>query len=157
MRTCYAAALAILLVAPGCATIIQGEHQSVPIDTDPSGALVVVDGVEAGRTPTVLSLDRGDDHLIELELDGYRTTTLRLDKDFDFVPTVVGNLFSWGLLGFAVDFVSGAAYELEPEAIRATLEAEGMTLAPSDDPDQIRVVLLPVEAVEAATGERLGE
>lgn len=153
-----AAVLAVtLLVAPGCATIIQGEHQSVPFDTDPSGAQVIVDGIEMGQTPTVLSLDRGEDHEVLLLLDGYRDVTLRLDKDFDFVPTVVGNVFSWGLLGIAVDVLTGAAYDLEPEQVTRTLEAQGMSLAPSDDPDQITVVLLPVEAVEAATGVTLGE
>lgn len=140
----------LLVVSSGCATIVQGSYQDVPVDTDPSGALVTVDGIEMGRTPTVLSLKRGEDHQILLDLDGYQTTTLRLSKDLDFVPAVVGNIFSWGLLGFAVDFVSGAAYELSPEMLQATLEAEGMSVAPSDDPDQIRVVLLPVEAVEAA-------
>lgn len=141
----------VVSLSTGCATIVQGEHQSVPIDTDPSGAVVYVNGVEMGQTPTVLSLDRGDDHVVELERDGYAPVTLRLDKSLDFVPAVVGNLFSWGIFGFAVDFVSGAAYELDPEALRSTLEAEGMSLAPSEDPDRIRVVLLPVEVVEAAT------
>jgi len=59
-------------------------------------------------------------------------------------------VFSFGLLGFAVDFVSGAAYELSPEALIVALEAEGVSVAPSDDPNAIRVVLLPAEAVEAA-------
>ena len=152
MLTRYAALTAVLLAAPGCATIVQGEHQSIPVNTDPSGAVVTVDGVEMGQTPTTLSLKRGDDHEVVLSLDGYRDVTLRLDKDFDFVPTVVGNVFSFGIFGLGVDFLTGAAYDLTPEQITRTLEAEGMTLAPSDDPDQITVVLLPIEAVEAATG-----
>lgn len=157
MRSWYTALLAVLFIAPGCATIVQGEHQSIPINTDPSGALVVVDGEEMGRTPTVLSLERGEEYEVVLSLDGYMDTTLRIDKDFDFVPTVVGNLFSWGVFGLAVDVLTGAAYELSPEQVTRTLEAQGMTLAPSDDPDQVTVVLLSVEAVEAATGERVGE
>jgi hypothetical protein len=157
MRTRYAALAAVLLTAPGCATIVQGEHQSVPFNTDPSGALVLVDGVEMGRTPTVLSLDRGEDHEVVLSLDGYRDVTLRLDQEFDFVPAVVGNFFSWNLFGLAVDVLTGAAYELSPEQVTRTLEAQGVSLAPSDDPDQITVVLLSVGAVEAATGESLGD
>ena len=149
----FAAFAAVLVAAPGCATIIQGEHQSVPFNTDPSGAIVVVDGIEMGQTPTVLSLKRGEDHEVVLQRDGYRDVTLRLDKDFDFVPAVVGNVFSFGLLGFAVDYVSGAAYDLTPEQITRTLEAQGAALVPSDDPDQITVVLLAVEDVQAATGD----
>lgn len=142
-----------LLVAPGCATIVQGEHQSVPIDTNPSGAVVLVDGIEMGQTPTVLSLDRDEEHEVVLRRDGYRDVTLRLDRDFDFVPTVIGNLFSFGIFGFAVDYVTGAAYDLTPEQITRTLEAQGAALAPSGDPDQITVVLFSVDDVRAATGE----
>ena len=149
----FSALAVILLTAPACATIIQGEHQSVPIDSDPSGATVSVDGIEMGETPTILSLERGEDHEVLLQRDGYRDVTLRLDKDFDFVPTVVGNLFSWGIFGFAVDYVTGAAYDLTPEQITRTLEAEGTALAPSSDPDQITVVLFSVEEVRAAAGE----
>ena len=149
----FAALAAVLLVAPACATIIQGEHQSVPVNSDPSGATVIVDGIEMGETPTTLSLKRGEDHTVVLQRDGYRDVTLRLDKDFDFVPAVVGNIFSFGLLGFAVDYVSGAAYDLTPEQITRTLEAQGAALAPSDDPDQITVVLFSVDEVQAAAGE----
>lgn len=149
----YAALTAVLALTPACATIVQGEHQSVPVDTDPSGAIVYVDGIEMGTTPTVLSLKRGDDHEVVLRRDGYRDVTLRLDKDFDFVPAVVGNLFSFGIFGFAVDYVSGAAYDLTPEQIMRTLEAQGAALAPSSDPDQITVVLFSVDDVEAAAAE----
>ena len=146
----FAALAVLLLTAPACATIVQGEHQSVPIDSDPSGATVLVDGIEMGETPTILSLERGEDHTVVLQRDGYREVTLRLDKDFDFVPTVVGNLFSWGIFGFAVDYVTGAAYDLTPEQITRTLEAQGTALAPSSDPDQITVVLFSLEDVQAA-------
>ena len=146
----FAALAVLLLTAPACATIVQGEHQSVPIDSDPSGATVLVDGIEMGETPTILSLERGEDHTVVLQRDGYREVTLRLDRDFDFVPTVVGNLFSWGIFGFAVDYVTGAAYDLTPEQITRTLEAQGTALAPSSDPDQITVVLFSLEDVQAA-------
>ena len=142
-----------LLITPGCATIVQGEHQSIPVDTDPSGAVVLVNGIEVGQTPTVLSLDRDQEHEVVLQRDGYRDVTLRLDQDFDFVPAVVGNLFSFGIFGFAVDYVTGAAYDLSPEQITRTLEAQGAALAPSSDPDQITVVLFSVDDVRAATGE----
>ena len=150
MTVRFAALAVLLLTAPACATIVQGEHQSVPIDSDPSGATVLVDGIEMGETPTILSLERGEDHTVVLQRDGYREVTLRLDRDFDFVPTVVGNLFSWGIFGFAVDYVTGAAYDLTPEQITRTLEAQGTALAPSSDPDQITVVLFSLEDVQAA-------
>ena len=155
MRYLFLLSFAIpLVVASGCATIVQGENQSVPVETTPSGASVIVNGIDMGQTPLVLDLKRGDDHTIEFQLDGYRTSALRLNKSLDFVPAVVGNVFSWGLIGIVVDFASGAAYELEPEELLVTMEAQGMTLAPSDDPSQIRVVLFPLDVVEAAQAGR---
>ena len=145
-----ALALSLLLVGSGCATIVQGGRQDVLVDTDPSGAHVTVNGYDAGQTPVILDLKRDEFHRVELALDGYEPVVLRLERDLDFVPAVVGNVFSFGLLGFAVDFVSGAAYELSPEELIIALEAEGVSVAPTDDPNAIRVVLLPVEAVEAA-------
>ncbi|WP_412061404.1 PEGA domain-containing protein [Rubrivirga sp. IMCC45206] len=148
------ALVALLVATSGCATIIQGSRQDVLVDTDPSGARVTVNGYEAGETPVILDLKRDEHHHVELALEGYEPVVFRLERDLDFVPAVVGNVFSFGLLGFAVDFVSGAAYELSPDELLATLQAEGVTVAPSDDPSQIRVVLLPAEAVEAALAAR---
>ena len=141
---------ALVFVLSGCATIVQGGRQDVLVDTDPSGARVTVNGYDAGETPVILDLKRDEFHRIELALDGYEPVVVRLERDLDFVPAVVGNIFSWGLLGFAVDYVSGAAYELSPDDLMVALEAEGMSVAPSDDPNAVRVVLLPAEAVEAA-------
>lgn len=154
MRTLYSLTFAALLVvSSGCATIIHGSRQNIPIDSTPDGARIIVDGVEMGTTPNVLNLKRGEEHTVTLQLDGYREATIRLEKELAFGPAVVGNLFSWGVFGFAVDYVNGAAYRLEPEELMATLEAQGMALAPSDDPDEIRIVMFSLEDVEAATAD----
>lgn len=142
--------LALTGVSSGCATIVHGSRQGIPINTTPEGATVFIDGREMGQTPAVFNLKRGEDHEVTVRLDGHREATLLLEKELAFGSAVVGNIFSWGIFGLAVDFVNGAAYRLEPEQLAATLEAQGMSLVPSADPDEIMIVLVSVEDVEAA-------
>ena len=48
---------------------------SMRVESRPSGARVVVDGKEAGRTPVTLSTVRAGSHVVRIEMDGYRTWT----------------------------------------------------------------------------------
>lgn len=48
---------------------------SMRVESRPSGARVVVDGKEEGRTPVTLSTVRAGSHVVRIEMDGYRTWT----------------------------------------------------------------------------------
>ncbi|RZL67101.1 MAG: PEGA domain-containing protein, partial [Rhodococcus sp. (in: high G+C Gram-positive bacteria)] len=60
-----------LLVGPGCATIVKGTNQRIPVASEPASADVLVDGTFAGKTPTAVLLKRKNDHLITVKKDGY--------------------------------------------------------------------------------------
>ena len=62
---------ALALLAPGCALVSHGLHQSVEITSTPVGATVLVDDHEAGRTPLTVSLTRADSHRVELRRPGF--------------------------------------------------------------------------------------
>jgi hypothetical protein len=155
MRVLYAL-LAVLVFAPalnGCASIIRGGRQKVAVTSDPPGAQVFEDGVLLGTTPTELRLKREDDHRLVFRLEGYDDVTVELEREFDFGPTVVGNLFSWGLLGVVVDISSGAAYQLEPGEVEALMGgASGARLAAPQDGEDLRVVFFTREQAEAVLG-----
>lgn len=54
-----AAAIALAgVVLTGCATIVAGGPDTVPISTNPPGAYVYVNGQVVGQTPMVVELDR---------------------------------------------------------------------------------------------------
>src|SRR5688500_7225330 len=53
-----AIALAFAVTLSGCATLFAGGPDSVPINTNPPGAYVYVDGQIVGQTPMVIELDR---------------------------------------------------------------------------------------------------
>ena len=72
-----------------------------------------------GSIPSTVSLPRRNDYQIAISLDGYETRTLALTRGTNGWIWV--NLLT-GLVGFIVDFVTGAAYSLQPAFISVTLE-----------------------------------
>ncbi len=94
-----------LLTLQSCATIFTGTRDTIHFDSMPAGAKVRIDGIDMGRTPVDISVQRSlNDKLVTMQLDGYETRTFNLNKEFNFVSVL--NLF--GLIGWAVDAATGA-------------------------------------------------
>ncbi len=120
MRRILAAVLALGLTA--CATIVHGSKQDIGISSSPSGARVTIDGNSIGKTPVVTSLSRGDNHVVKIELEGYADYEGTLTKSTS--GWVWGNLALGGLIGLAVDAMTGGLYNLTPEQMQATLATQ---------------------------------
>ncbi len=111
------------VVVLACATIIHGTSQEIGISSQPTGATVTVDGQAAGKSPITTKLSRKDVHRITVTLDGYQA--------FDMTTTrkvsgwVWGNIVFGGLIGLAVDAITGALYEIRPEQVAAQLPKAG--------------------------------
>jgi len=54
------ATLTGVLFAPGCATIARRRSQRIPVTSFPTGAKVIVNGVERGATPLELNLSKSE-------------------------------------------------------------------------------------------------
>ena len=119
-------ALGGLLVA-ACATIMQGTSQEVSVSSTPTGARVLVDGAEMGKTPLVASLKRKDKHVVRVELEGYQPFEMALGRATS--GWVWGNIVFGGIPGLAIDAITGGMYKLKPEEIQATL-AQNAALQP---------------------------
>jgi len=102
-----------------CASIMHGTNQDLAISSNPTGALVTVDGVPSGKTPVIAKLGRGDTHKIRIELAGYEPYETAVTKSVS--GWVWGNVLFGGLIGLAVDAISGGLYYLEPEQVRGEL------------------------------------
>lgn len=111
------AALAALVW--GCGTIMHGTTQTVGIGSNPTGAKITVDGMELGVTPMMVDLKRKSSHLVHIELPGYLPFDTTITKSVS--GWVFGNLIFGGIIGLAVDAVSGGLYELSPEQVQAGL------------------------------------
>jgi len=106
--------LSILFI--GCATIIHGTTQKVAVNSNPSGAKVIVMGAHLATTPAVIKLDRGDSNIIlRFEKEGYEPVEIAMTKTVD--GWIAGNIVFGGLIGLAIDFISGAAYKLKPDEV----------------------------------------
>jgi hypothetical protein len=107
----------MVLFVTGCGTFVNGFHQDLAITSNPGGANVSVNGVPSGTTPIVVSLRRGDAHVVKVEQPGY----------YPFEASVVpvtstwewGNLLLWGPIGLAVDAWTGGMYELSQDRVNA--------------------------------------
>ncbi|MBK6423454.1 MAG: PEGA domain-containing protein, partial [Gemmatimonadetes bacterium] len=131
-------ALGGLLVA-ACATIMQGTSQEVSVSSTPTGARVLVDGAEMGKTPLVASLKRKDKHVVRVELEGYQPFEMALGRATS--GWVWGNIVFGGIPGLAIDAITGGMYKLKPEEIQATL---AQNAALSADPETDRLVVTVV-------------
>jgi hypothetical protein len=140
-RWALAAIVAAALAVGGCATIMQGTRQELSVASTPTGAKVLVDGVEAGTTPVVAKLERKDKHVLRLQLDGYLPYELAMSRATS--GWVWGNIVFGGLVGLAVDAITGGLYKLKPEEVNATLSQATAAVGRNGSNLVVAVVLRP--------------
>lgn len=125
----------------GCASIIHGTTQSVGIASNPSGAQVTINGESRGETPFIADLKRKNHHLVSIALDGYQPYETTLTRHVS--GWVWGNIVFGGLIGLAVDAISGGLYKLTPEQIETELRESEALGALDADTLYLAVVLEP--------------
>lgn len=103
-----------------CATIMNGGGlQKIGITSYPSGARVMVDDAERGRTPLFVDLLRRKAHTVRLTKDGYEPADRVLTCHVS--GWVWGNIIFGGVIGLVVDFISGGLWRLEPNQMNVDL------------------------------------
>lgn len=142
--------LSVLVLLTSCATIIHGSRQDVSIASNPSSAVVSIDGVEVGRTPLTTELSRKGHHAIKIELDGYMPFETQFTRKVD--GWIAGNILFGGLIGLAVDAISGGMYKLTPEQLQAELRNGTARVNKTDKGMYFAVVLEP-----GADWEKVGQ
>jgi len=137
---CISLFVACVMLA-GCATIMNQTTQSIGMSSNPTGATVTVDGAPHGKTPVVARLSRKENHFVKMELEGfepYETTLTRRVSGW-----VWGNVAFGGLIGLAIDAISGGLYKLTPDQITAELRTKGHASFLQHDTLYVAVVLTP--------------
>jgi hypothetical protein len=105
-------ALASVLAAPGCATIMRKRAQSIPVTSSPAGAAVSVNGRHVGMTPIVITLPRKQkSQVIRIESPGYDPVEIRPQRKMSAGP-VIGNV----LLGLIPAAIPAAVYSGRSDA-----------------------------------------
>jgi hypothetical protein len=134
----YVFACVMLMCATGCASIVKGTTQDIPMTSVPAGADVLVDGSLVGQTPLKAQLKRKNDHLVTIQKTGYQTKTVAVVKDVG--GAVWGNILLGGLIGWGVDASTGAQYNLTPKTISIELERAGASDVPTGPDDATQFV-----------------
>lgn len=102
----------------GCATIIHGTSQKIAVASSPTGA-TVSDGVHHLQTPAVIELKRKTDHILTISKPGYETVTIPVTHVVS--SAVAANIFGPGFIGWGIDALTGAQWELVPETVSVAL------------------------------------
>lgn len=135
--------LLLCLSVIGCAAIIHGSMQKVPVSSSPAGATVTVNGQQT-TTPGVFTLERKrKEYTLVFEKEGYKPVQVKLVRSVD--GWVWGNIIFGGLIGLAVDFGTGSAYKLNPEAVSVVLSEKGASIKRLPSQDILVFVVLPAE------------
>ncbi|HSX03366.1 MAG TPA: PEGA domain-containing protein [Rhabdochlamydiaceae bacterium] len=130
-----------LLFLTSCATIMHGTKESVGISSNPSNADVWVDNTFVGTSPTIVQMTRKDNHFIRIELKGYEPYEIALTRKLS--GWVFGNIVFGGVIGLAVDAISGGLYQLTPAQIQAEMQKGNIAYSKKSGDSYIAVVMTP--------------
>ncbi len=103
----------------GCATIVHGTTQDIPVSSKPEGAIAKTSSGMECTTPCKLTLKRKEDHTITIKKDGYEEHMVTCQHVVS--GAVAGNILAGGLVGWGIDAMSGGQYRLVPESISVEL------------------------------------
>lgn len=115
-------ALALPLLFIGCATIFSGTKDTVHFNSNPEGAVVLINGVARGTTPASIVLDRPgfSSHTVTMRKEGFRDISFVLGKSFNAVSVLnLGAILFWG-----VDMLTGAVMKNDQPMGPIELEAK---------------------------------
>jgi PEGA domain len=119
----------------GCATIMAGGPDHIPVSTNPPGATVFVDNVPVGQTPVMVRLDRQHSSgVIRIEMAGFAPIVIVRGKEIN--GWFWANLCIGGLIGIVIDLVTGdvKAFDDAPIAIGLTPAYGPQPMGPGQGP-----------------------
>lgn len=109
-----AVVFALLVSMFGCGTIMHGSQQDVSISA-PNNALVKV-GDKSAQGSTVMKLDRDKSYTVAMKKDGKEQVCGQINKSMSG-GVILGDIFLLPPIGFIVDAITGAWYNLEPTQV----------------------------------------
>ena len=113
--------LASMTLTTGCATILSSSNKTLQINSEPSGARVIINGNQIGLTPlqyTVPNAKMNRPGFISIQKDGYETAGQEINSYFQLIAVLnTANIICW-----AVDFFTGNLFSLERNNLTVTLQ-----------------------------------
>jgi hypothetical protein len=124
-----------LVALAGCATITRGTHDVLVVQSEPTGAHVVIkpDGGEC-NTPCTMKLKRKGTYEVDINRSGYEPVMVKVQPQIVGAGAagMAGNVVLGGLVGAVVDGTSGAMKDLKPNPV--TVNLVKLDAAPTNAP-----------------------
>jgi hypothetical protein len=119
------AAILIAASSGGCASIVAGGPDWVPVNSTPPGATVKLDGCPVGKTPSMVPLSRSSQGLLSFEMTGFEPATVDVDKILN--GWFLGNVLwfpVWPVIpaGMVIDLAAGNAGKFPEKPIHVVLK-----------------------------------
>jgi len=111
----------------GCATIITGKYQNIPVTSEPPGVKVRSSTGEYITTPGSFNLVRNQDHTLLAEYPGSESQQVQLKHGLQ--GWFWGNILLGGIIGGVVDLASGSCDKLLPKKVHFDFTKAGQAIA----------------------------
>lgn len=115
--------LTAICLLSGCASMLNGDHQIVTVKTE-QDTEIFVDGVYAGKGYTKLKLPRDVQHEVRVSKEGCEDATLVTQPNFN-ETSLLGVFVDFGLVSIPTDFMTGAAWDIEPSDMTLAANCNG--------------------------------
>jgi len=157
------AAITLLIIATGCASVTRGTMDTLEVNSTPDQADIKIYRTNAGltskeikkntiadpdnpgggpilgTTPGSFELARKGEYRVVISKEGYKTTEVEIGNRISGAggAGMAGNLLIGGVVGAVIDSSSGAMKDLTPNPVVVTLEAgEGTISVPLNKSDE---------------------
>ena len=145
MKASPLASCLLLATLSGCATLVHGTTQEIPITSSSPGARVLIDDAPVGVTPMVVKVSRAQPHVVSFVVDSVVVDRIALDRQMS--PWLLPDVFLLYIVPAVVDIKNGAAYNFPSDTIRSALASPAAGVRRRPISDGVRAAALTSSAV----------
>ena len=106
----------------GCATLTEGDKDSIIITSDQDSVEININGKYAGFTPKTIALKRGNDYRFDFLKEGFKDKTYLLTSSIGLKWVVLDIVF--GVVGLIVDAFTKDWYDFKTNVLKIKLQPE---------------------------------
>lgn len=162
MRLFVTSVFLVTMCASGCATIVTGKYQTIPVTSEPPGVKVRSSSGPYIVAPGSFQLRRNEDHTLVAEYPGFEPQQRVLKHKLQ--GWFWGNVLLGGIIGGVVDLASGASDDLVPDKVHFDFTTTGLAIesrkrsyleSHPDTTDEVRFAILSEMAKKGMTKDEL--
>lgn len=112
--------LSMVTLFTGCATVVEGQQETIKITSKPEGAYVKVDDIDKGNTPLEIDLKKGKEYTIKIGKEGYKEKVYKLSYSVQVGWVVLDAIL--GTKYVIVDAATGSWNKFDENEINVILE-----------------------------------